>query len=113
MTGRCTVCGENFKAWSDGEDMCGKCRVLVENERLQAEAERTCPQCGADMPLPRRKYCSESCRKKGERIKAGKAAVKTDSFAEYEKACVEAMKRGEWLTYGRFMAQKMTEGEAE
>lgn len=24
MTVRCTVCGENFKAWSDGEDMCGK-----------------------------------------------------------------------------------------
>ena len=65
---------------------------------------------GADMPSLRRKYCSDSCRKKGERIKAGKAAVKTDSFAEYEKACVEAMKRGEWLTYGRFMAQKMTEG---
>ena len=72
-----------------------------------------CAVCGADMPSQRRKYCSDSCRKKGERIKAGKAAVKTDSFAEYEKACVEAMKRGEWLTYGRFMAQKMTEGEAE
>lgn len=147
MTVRCTVCGENFKAWSDGEDMCEKCRALVEDERRQTEAERTCPQCGAvlpagykgvfcsrkcrtasyektrrtvkcavcgaDMPSQRRKYCSDSCRKKGERIKAGKAAVKTDSFAEYEKACVEAMKRGEWLTYGRFMAQKMTEGEAE
>lgn len=47
MTVRCTVCGENFKAWSNGEDMCGKCRVLVEDERRQAEAERTCPQCGA------------------------------------------------------------------
>lgn len=38
MTVRCTVCSENFKAWSDGEDMCGKCRVLVEDERRQAEA---------------------------------------------------------------------------
>ncbi len=45
MTVRCTVCGENFKAWSDGEDMCGKCRVLVEDERRQAEAERTCLRC--------------------------------------------------------------------
>lgn len=144
MTIRCTVCGENFKAWSDREDMCEKCKVLVEDERRQAETERTCPQCGAvlpvgskgvfcskkcrtasyektrramkcticgaDMPPLRRMYCSDRCRKKGEKIKAGKAAVKSDGFAEYEKASIEAMKRGEKLTYGRFMAWKITEG---
>ena len=39
MTIRCTVCGDDFKAWTDGENMCGICRALVEDERQQAHKE--------------------------------------------------------------------------
>ena len=37
------------------------------------------------------------CRKKGAKIKSGKAAVKTDGFAAYEAAAREAKKAGKWL----------------
>ena len=57
MTVRCTVCGENFKAWSDGEDMCGKCRVIVEDERRQAEAERGHARSAARFFPPVTKEC--------------------------------------------------------
>lgn len=145
MTIRCTVCGDDFKAWTDGEEVCPVCKTLIAGERRQAEAERTCPQCGAvlpagskgvfcskkcrtasydktrrvvkcavcgaDMPARCRLYCSDSCRKKGAKIKAGKAAVKTDSFAEYESAAREAKKAGKWLSYGDFVANKYAERE--
>ena len=39
MTISCTVCGDDFKAWTDGENMCGICRALVEDERQQAHKE--------------------------------------------------------------------------
>ena len=84
-----------------------KCRTASYEKTRRA---MKCAVCGADMPPLRRMYCSDRCRKKGEKIKAGKAAVKSDGFAEYEKASIDAMKRGEKLTYGRFMAQKITEG---
>ena len=88
--------------------MMKKCRMASYDKTRRVVK---CAVCGADMPARCRLYCSDSCRKKGAKIKAGKAAVKTDSFAEYESAAREAKKAGKWLSYGDFVANKYAERE--
>lgn len=67
-----------------------------------------CIICGSPLTGGKRKYCSRQCERKGsrERKKYKKSAV-PDNFTEYDRACIEARERGEHLSYGKFMADKL------
>ncbi len=92
MTVRCTVCGDDFKAWSDREEVCPVCKTLIAGERRQAEepAQERNPK---KRPVQRRK----------------KTNAGSDGFAAYEAAAREAKKAGKWLSYGEFTARKYAE----
>ncbi len=92
MTVRYTVCGDDFKAWSDREEVCSVCKTLIAGERRQAEepAQERKPK---KRPVQRRK----------------KTNAGSDGFAAYEAAAREAKKAGKWLSYGEFTARKYAE----
>lgn len=94
MTVRCTVCGDDFKAWTDREEVCHVCKQLIAGERQQAE-EPVQERKPKKRPVQRRK----------------KTNAGNDGFAGYESAAREAKKAGKWLSYGDFIAKKYAERE--
>ena len=92
MTVRCTVCGDDFKAWSDREEVCPVCKTLIAGERRQAEE-----------PAQKRKPKKKTVQRR-KKTNAG-----NDGFAAYEAAAREAKKAGKWLSYGEFTARKYAE----
>lgn len=93
MTVRCTVCGDNFKAWSNREEVCSVCKMLIAGERRQAEEPAVQERNPKKRPVQRRK----------------KTNAGSDGFAAYETAAREAKKAGKWLSYGEFTARKYAE----
>lgn len=80
MTIRCTVCGDDFKAWSDREEVCPVCKALIAGERRQAEEPAVQERKPKKRPVQRRK----------------KTNAGNDGFAAYEAAAREAKKAGKW-----------------
>ena len=74
MTIRCTVCGDDFKAWSDREEVCSVCKTLIAGERQQAEEPAVQERKPKKRPVQRRK----------------KTNAGSDGFASYEAAAREA-----------------------
>lgn len=95
MTIRCTVCGDDFKAWSDREEVCHVCKQLIAGERRQAEEPAVQERKPKKRPVQRRV----------------KTSTGNDGFAAYEAAAREAKKAGKWLSYGEFTARKYAEQE--
>lgn len=95
MTVRCTVCGDDFKAWSDREEVCPVCKTLIAGERRQAEEPAVQERKPKKRPVQRRV----------------KTSTGNDGFAAYEAAAREAKKAGKWLSYGDFVANKYAERE--
>lgn len=93
MTVRCTVCSDDFKAWSDREEVCSVCKTLIAGERRQAEKPAVQERKPKKRPVQRRK----------------KTNAGSDGFAAYEVAAQEAKKAGKWLSYGEFTARKYAE----
>lgn len=94
MTVRCTVCVDDFKVWSDRDEVCPVCKTLIAGERQQAE------EPAAQERKPKKRPVQ--CRKK---TNAG-----SDGFAAYDEAAArEAKKAGKWLSYGEFTARKYAE----
>lgn len=91
MTIRCTVCGDDFKAWHDREEVCSVCKTLIAGERRQAEE-----------PAQERKPKKKTVQR---RVKS----AESDGFAAYEAAAREAKKAGKWLSYGDFVAHRYAE----
>ena len=94
MTVRCTVCGDDFNAWSDREEVCPVCKTLIAGERRKAEEPAVQERKPKKKTVQRRVKSAES-----------------DGFAAYEAAAREAKKAGKWLSYGEFTARKYAEQE--
>lgn len=76
------------------------------------EMTATCIICDSPLTGNKRKYCSHQCELKGSRErKKYKKSAAFDKFTEYDRACIEARERGEHLSYGKFMANKLIAGE--
>ena len=69
---------------------------------------RACKICGLPLSGLKRVYCSPACAKDGAHVNRSRLPRRAD-FTDYEKAAVEAEKRGKHLSYGQYTAQRYAE----
>ncbi len=108
--GVCPQCGG--KVQSKNRKFCSEKCSRAYHSGVGSRPAAYCVICGTLLPGAKKKYCSDNCRRQGERLHGGKKCSVTQSgFKEYEKASIEAAARGEYLSYGKYMARRQTERE--